>query len=229
MSFTSLPFLVALLLLSAVFFYLPWQWRGRILAAWNAAFLYMLIPNDASWIVLGLFLLSGYAVAQLLCKWPSRLLLSAYIIALVAAFSVIRRYDLVTAELPESLTSHVVGIVGLSYMLFRQIALVVDASQGQIERMSLWTYANYQLNLFTLLSGPIQRYQDFHDQWEKLEPVLEDDHAVRMAYLRLLTGIIKLAVVATIFLSLYNRSADALAQSEGGASELARPEVIGHF
>ena len=176
MSFASLEFLVALLLLSAIFFYLPGrQWRQGLLAACNAGFLYLLVPNAESWIALGLFLLSGYVVALLLRKWPSHILFSAYLIALVAAFLVIRKYDLVTANLPESLAVHAVTIVGLSYMLFRQIHFLVDAFQGQIERTSLWAYANYQLNLFTLLSGPIQRYQDFHDHWEKLSPVLEDE------------------------------------------------------
>ncbi len=230
MSFASLQFLVTLLLLSAVFFYLPGQqWRQGLLTSCNAVFLCLLIPNFASWVALGAFLLSGYSVARLLSKWPSHLLLSAYMVALVAAFLVIRKYDLVTAHLPESLAANAVSIVGVSYMLFRQIHFLVDAFQGQIERMSLWTYANYQLNLFTLLSGPIQRYQDFHGQWEKLGPVLEDAHAVRKAYLRLLIGVVKLTVVATIFLSLYNRSADALAQVGDHRSELARPAIIGHF
>ena len=52
-----------------------------------------------------------------------------------------------------------VEIVGLSYMLFRQIHFIVDSMQGQIERPTLWAYLNYQLNPFTLLAGPIQRYQ----------------------------------------------------------------------
>jgi len=230
MSFASLQFLLALLLLSAVFFYLPGQqWRAGLLAACNAAFLSMLIPNAASWIVLGVFLLSGYAVAWLLCKWRSLMLLSAYIIALIAAFSVLRGYDLITAHLPKSLTAHAVSVVGLSYMLFRQIAFLVDTFQGQIERMSLWTYANYQLNLFTLLSGPIQRYQDYSVQWEKLEPVLEDDQAVGRAYLRLLIGIIKLSLVATIFLSLYQRSMNALVPADGSISQLGRTAIVGHF
>ena len=63
---------------------------------------------------------------------------------------------------------HVVRITGLSYMLFRQIHVLVDAAQGQIERISLWSFVNYQVNLFTLLAGPIQRYQDFDEQWQTL-------------------------------------------------------------
>jgi len=230
MSVASLQFVAALLLLSAVFFYLPGsQWRQGLLAVCNAAFLYLLIPNGASWVALGLFLLSGYAVAWLLRKWPSHMLLSAYLVALVAAFLIMRKYEFVTANLPDSIAAHAVSIVGLSYMLFRQVHFLVDAIQGQIERLSLWAYVNYQLNLFTLLSGPIQRYQDFYDRWKELGPVLEDGHAVRRAHFRLLIGLIKLAFIAAFFMSLYQRSAQALIQADGGASALGQYAAIGHF
>jgi D-alanyl-lipoteichoic acid acyltransferase DltB (MBOAT superfamily) len=230
MSFASLQFVITLLLLSAVFFYLPSkQCRWGLLAVCNAIFLFLLIPNTASWFALGLFILSGYALAQLLRNWPSRILLSAYLVVLIAAFLLIRKYDLVTALLPEPLALHTISIVGLSYMLFRQIAFLVDAIQGQIERMSLWTYANYQLNLFTLLSGPIQRYQEFHDQWQELCPVLKDGHAVRRAYFRLLMGIVKLTVLATTFMLLYQKSSATLIHAADSASELGRFDAIGHF
>jgi D-alanyl-lipoteichoic acid acyltransferase DltB (MBOAT superfamily) len=230
MSVASLEFLIALLVLSSVFFYLPGpQWRQGLLAACNAGFLYLLIPNAVSWAALGAFLVSGYTIGLVLRKWPSNLLLATYLLVLVAAFLVIRKYDLATANLPESLAAHAVSIVGLSYILFRQIHFLVDAAQGQIEKTSLWSYANYQLNLFTLLSGPIQRYQDFHEQWERLNPVLEDEHAVRKALLRLLIGIVKLTAVATIFLSLYQRSAEALTPIAGSDVQLGRSAAIGHF
>jgi D-alanyl-lipoteichoic acid acyltransferase DltB (MBOAT superfamily) len=135
----------------------------------------------------------------------------------------------VTAYLPEPLILQAVTIVGLSYMLFRQVQFLVDAKEGQIEQASLWSYANYQLNLFTLLSGPIQRYQEYREQWEKLDPLLLDDHAIRKAYFRLLAGLIKLAVLGTVFLSLYQRSADALLPALGSVSRLDRTTAVGHF
>ena len=68
--------------------------------------------------------------------------------------------------------NRVIAVVGLSYMLFRQIHFLVDVSQQQIERVSLWAYANYQLNLFTILSGPIQRYEEYDEQWRTLASAL---------------------------------------------------------
>ena len=98
MSLSSLQFLVALLLLSAVFFYIPGL-RGRqaLLAACSAGFLYLLVPNAESWIVLAVFVLSGFGTALVLKRWPSGWVLGAYVLALVFAFVVIRKYDFVMA------------------------------------------------------------------------------------------------------------------------------------
>ena len=230
MSLGSLQFLLPLLLVAAVFFYLPGRrWRQGVLAGFNVAFLYLLVPNDTSWAALAVFLMSGYGVARLLSKWPSRVLLWTYLVVLIGAFAIIRKYDLVMALLPASMLTYAVSIIGISYMLFRQIQFLVDTMQGQVEHLSLWTYANYQLNLFTLLSGPIQRYQEFRQQWHELAPALEDGHAARTAYLRLLIGVLKMTVLATAFLSLYQHSAGVLMAAAGSGSRLQRSVAIEHF
>jgi D-alanyl-lipoteichoic acid acyltransferase DltB (MBOAT superfamily) len=86
----------------------------------------------------------------------------------------------------------------------------VDVTQGQIERLSLWSYLNYQLNLFTLLAGPIERYQSFRADWDCLLPVLPDQHAVLRAYLRVFIGMIKVAYFAKICLFWYEFMASRL-------------------
>ena len=84
-------------------------------------------------------------------------------------------------------------------MLFRQIHVLVDASQGQVERLSLWSYVNYQVNLFTILAGPIQRYQDFDEQWRTLAPALADLHELLQDCMRLLIGVVKIGLIAPFF------------------------------
>jgi alginate O-acetyltransferase complex protein AlgI len=230
MSVPSLQFLIALLFLSATFVYLPGTHsRQIVLAACNAGFLWLLVPNAGSWAALLVFLLSGYGVARLLQRWPSRALLFSYLICLIAAFLIIKKYEFATFYLPASISAHALSIVGLSYMLFRQIQVLVDALQGQVEQLTLWSYANYQLDLFALLSGPIQRYQDFQSQWTTLSPVLKTNHAIQAAYFRLLIGIIKMAVVATAFFSLYQASSDTLLQPGADVSHLSRGTALRGF
>jgi alginate O-acetyltransferase complex protein AlgI len=230
MSVPSLQFLIALLLLTALVVYLPGpKSRQVVLAACNAGFIWLLIPNAGSWVVLGLFLLSGYAVARLLQRRPSRVLLLTYLVFLVFAFLIIKKYEFVTSYLPTSVSAHALAIVGLSYMLFRQIQVLVDAAQGQIDNLSLWSYANYQLNLFALLSGPIQRYQDFQEQWEILGPHFNADYSIQTAYFRLLIGVVEMAVIATAFYSLYQQSANTLLQPVGALGHLSRTEALKGF
>ena len=154
--------------------------------------------------------------------------MAGYLVALVAAFLVLKQYavldwpflllkqfpilervlprafpqsprELLGIPIQDGVLQHLVRIVGLSYMLFRQIHVLVDASQGQIEHISLWSYVNYQLNLFTILAGPIQRYQDFDEQWQTLQPVLADPHELLQNCLRLLLGVLKIALIAQVF------------------------------
>ena len=70
-------------------------------------------------------------------------------------------------------------------MLFRQIYFVVDAKEKQIENLSFVAYLNYQLNLFGLVAGPIQHFQQFEEYWREPNPLLEDRHEICHSYLRI--------------------------------------------
>jgi D-alanyl-lipoteichoic acid acyltransferase DltB (MBOAT superfamily) len=213
---SGIEFIAAVLLAAAIFFWLPaTRLRQLLWACGNFFVLWLVLPNAASWGVLTIFLLSGYVVARVLTKWPSGWLLSGYLALLVAAFLVLKQYAILEWILPRALMQspmqvlgipvrdgvlqQVVRITGLSYMLFRQIHVLVDASQGQFERISLWSYVNYQLNLFTILAGPIQRFQDFDAQWQKLQPALADPHDMLQNCQRLLLGVLKIALIAPLF------------------------------
>lgn len=167
---------MAVMVIAAVIFFLP---RGLprqiLLAVSNAAFLSLSIPNVNSAIATAIFVLSGFVVAEFLRRTLNHrarpYLLAAYIFLLLAAFVVLKEYQFLGILFPPGVISRRISIVGLSYILFRQIHYVVDVSEGQIEQTSLWTYLNYQFNLFTLYSGPIQRYQHFTESWRWLAAI----------------------------------------------------------
>jgi len=212
-SVCSLEFLVCVMLGSAVFFWLPTvRLRQAALALANAGVLYVLIPNAESGFALGTVLISGYLVARLLQRRPKQSLLAGYIVLLVAAFLVLKQYEFLAYLLPAELLHHTLAVVGISYLLFRQIHVAVDALQGQIEHLSWWRYLNYQLNLFGLLAGPIQRYQDFQRDWDTLAPLAVDAHSILRNYIRMFVGVIKVAVIAWACLALYNSQITRLAE-----------------
>ncbi|HED65209.1 MAG TPA: hypothetical protein ENJ09_06590, partial [Planctomycetes bacterium] len=211
MSVTGLELLLLVLFIST-FFYSIRSVRGRrfTLTILSLVFLHSLIRGWTTWGILIAFLLSGYGAALVLRRWPRRSLLWMYIIALGAVFMVLKRYVFLEAILPESWFEHSVSILGLSYMLFRQIHFVVDTMEEQIERPSLWAYLYYQLNVFTLISGPIQRFEDFDRQWDRLEPPFRCREEVLGSYLRILIGLFQVAVLGTFFYGRYETAvADA--------------------
>ncbi len=218
MSVSSLEFLIVALLGTAFFFYIPTApLRRGFLALCNAAFLALLIPNMPTWLMLTAFLLSGYLVAKLFGVWRSPWILGAYILALVAVFVWLKEYAFLDYLLPAWMLTNPFAIVGLSYMLFRQIHFLVDVYQGQIEDLSLWIYANYQLNLLMILSGPIQRYQDFVEYWNRCTPIISDTSELLNAYLRVFIGVVKIALFGAWCLEYYHSSMAHLTGAATGA------------
>ena len=82
-----------------------------------------------------------------------------------------KRYDFLSTWVPVpidwDLDVHPIELVGLSYMLFKLIHMLVDEWQGRLAAFNLWSYLNYQLSFFTLTAGPIQRYNDFAARLEQ--------------------------------------------------------------
>jgi len=228
MTIASTEFLLALMLVAGTIFFLP---RGLprqiLLACCNAGFLFLCIPNLTSAIALAIFILSGFLVGE----WTRRnqnpraryYLVAAYLIALLNAFVVLKEYQFLSFIIHPGTISRWVSIVGLSYMLFRQIHYVVDISEGQIECCSLWAYLNYQLDLFALYAGPIQRFQHFSQSWNSTAPILLTTHQRLKSFARLFIGILKVSLLGVLALKVSQRGSDEqiYARSLSGLTKFA--------
>jgi alginate O-acetyltransferase complex protein AlgI len=223
MSVTSARFIFVWLIVSAFFWFLP-AGRSRRLAfgVLTVAFAVTFIPNVPTVAALLVFLVSGYAVATLLRARPSKFIFMASIALMVAVFIVLKRYDGLQFILPANLLNLPIAILGLSYILFRQIHFMTDAMQGQIESCSIGSYLMYQLNPLTILAGPIQRYQDFHGFWKNQEPLVQDQHDLMATYQRMFWGLIKVAVIAPLFLTLWTNATSAYSESLSRQSLMPR-------
>jgi D-alanyl-lipoteichoic acid acyltransferase DltB (MBOAT superfamily) len=198
-----LEFLAALFAGSAVYVYLPGVLARRFfLAACSLLFLYLFLPSPITALTLLAFVGSGYLAGRVLAVHPSRSLLTAYLAVLVGAFVYLKRYAFLQLLPGDSWLEHTLDLVGLSFIFFRQIHYVVDAKQGEVRDFSLWAYLCYQLNPFTLLAGPIQRYQQFQKDWEVLLPRHADATELRLAFLRILVGVVKVSLIGEVFLRL---------------------------
>jgi alginate O-acetyltransferase complex protein AlgI len=237
MSVSSVEFILFVLVLAAIYPWVPGKLaRQMLLALCNAVVLYWACFDSTTamgWTlaILAAFLLSGYAMGKLLRRRPNGSLLAGYLIILICVFVYLKKYSFLQSILPASILAHPISIIGLSYMLFRQIHFLVDAMQGQIEAPSLWTYLNYQLNLTALLAGPIQRYQDFARYWDASELVVRSGPELIAAYQRIFWGVIKAALIGSLCMSVYKSSYATLQLELSGKAQwvVTRRSVIHYF
>jgi D-alanyl-lipoteichoic acid acyltransferase DltB (MBOAT superfamily) len=141
------------------------------------------------------------------------------LVGLTLVFVFLRGYTLFGAPLlPDSLAARVIGLVGLSFLFFKVIHVVVDAAGGTIERLPFTSYLNYCLNFTTVAMGPIQRYQDFAAQWHARPGETLGFEAQIDAANRVLRGLLKAFALAP-FLAPF-ALAPGLSVETAGAGEL---------
>ena len=147
------------------------------------------------------FLLVGFVFARLVQRWPR--FTAPAVMVLVAGFVYLRGYDVVVTLLPSGFWNAALATAGLSYLLFKVVHVVVDSSGGALPRIGFWSYIAYCLNFTTFLLGPIQRYQNFIEQWEgRVEPLAPDLASHLDAINRILRGYIKKWVLADLLTGL---------------------------
>lgn len=149
-------------------------------------------------VALALFVVPPYLLIRRI--WGSRRPTAAAIIAAmilweVLLFIYLRKYEWVGEA---AWLDHPVAVIGLSYMLFRIIHLIVEAPHLGHLPIGPVRYCTYLIAFWTLLSGPIQRYEAF---CEGLESVGRPDETTALsAAHRLVNGLIKAFVFAPVLL-----------------------------
>jgi D-alanyl-lipoteichoic acid acyltransferase DltB (MBOAT superfamily) len=173
--------------------------RRLAFLALNLTFLWgmLLGPVGASSTLV--FAVLGYLLVQLAMR-KGLTGLTLGIALYVAVFVYLRRYDFVVWIVPDSLLTRVISTVGLSFLFFKVVHVMIDAYSGTIGRLTLVSYLNYALNFTTFTMGPIQRYQDYRDQWDGLKEAIPEDFNSHLdAALRILLGLTKAYVLAPLF------------------------------
>lgn len=130
-------------------------------------------------------------------KEPTRSLIYIPIVIQVILFIYLNQYtwvfDLLNVEIPSF-----ISILGLSYILFRQLDVLLQVNAKLVKQVDLIDYLNYLLSFWTLLAGPIQRYRDFITNFYNPAEVAHKDE---LGYLhRCANGFIKLFVGGYILL-----------------------------
>jgi alginate O-acetyltransferase complex protein AlgI len=219
----SLQFL-ALALVGALAFNL-WSaplWGRLVLLALNIGFFCTFLHGAVAAIPYASFLALGYLGIVLLQRKPQTGVLPVFIALLLLGFFILKRYSFVPAaiDLPFAYAT-----VGLSYVFFRVLHLVIDAGQGALRSaVSPLSYVNYTLNFTALVSGPIQLYPDYR-RCETARLRL-DLFVVAAAFERIVLGFFKVAIVSMLLLKLQHAAIDRLGEQHDFAARTVDFAVI---
>lgn len=199
MDIGSLPFLLSVALVAVALPLLPGKRaRQSALSVLNVGFLATFVPNPPNWAAFALVVAGSFGFLKFSKARPSGVTVFVAVTIAVAGLLVLRKYSLVQWVVPAWLWDHPIRLVGVAYILLKFIHVVVDQYQGQLAPLDFATYANYQLSFFTLVAGPIQRYNDFRRYWHALDRTPQDTRQVLLAWNRVLNGMIKMAAIAPL-------------------------------
>lgn len=178
---------VASNLTNSVFF------RRLVLGLANAIFIASYLTDYTQALPLLGFLLLGYLCVLLLSVWRSSLALCLGVLGVLGCYVFLKRFsffdDLGHLSFPY-LT------IGLSYILFRILHMMVDVRSGDLaERIDPFAFFRYTCNFLCFVSGPIQRYQDFR-AGDGIAVVDLDSTKVYEAFSRVVAGYLKFVIVA---------------------------------
>lgn len=161
------------------------RWREAVWLVLNLAFAVSLAPALTPLLPLVGFLALGY-----LCMEAHRRGLAyAPVILVLAVFIWMKRYSFIP---PALLLPPWVMTIGLSYIFFRVMHLVIDAGQDPERRVPVLRYLNFTLNFPAFISGPIQRLEDY-EAMNNLPLTLPD---LGIAVWRMVLGAFKVLVLS---------------------------------
>ncbi len=181
-------------------------WRQFVLLLANVAFLATFSLQPRTYIPLVAFLIFGY-LGVLVVRAYGRFTFWPILLATITIFIWLKKYSF----LPQSSFLHFAYVtIGLSYIFFRVLHLQIDVNSAEITApINPISYFNYTCSFATLVSGPIQLYQDF-----KASPGLAGSSlnfsVIAASSERILRGVIKTNVLALVASRLRDNAMDVL-------------------
>jgi alginate O-acetyltransferase complex protein AlgI len=181
-------------------------WRSAVLFLASFFFLGLLAQDLIVLLPLAGFLLVGYMGLALIQRGWSRAAVWS-ILAVILIYVWLKKYTL----FPHAVfLQHPYFTLGLSYILFRVLHLLIESGDGDEKRqVGPVAYLLYTLNFTTLVSGPIQRYDEFAQDQFAREPLPLGPRVIGLQIERIIRGFFKVNVLAML---LHAVQEDALAQ-----------------
>jgi alginate O-acetyltransferase complex protein AlgI len=212
MDFTSTAYLA--FVTASVLAFNAWRaiaFRQCVLLIANLVFLASFVRSPEQLAPLAGFLILGYAATRWVARWPQPWVLGFSVALIVFVFVVLKRYTFLPAGFD---LAFLYLQIGLSYILFRILQMVIDSAGGEQDaRLGPLNFFNFTCNFLCFVSGPIQRSNEYLADLEQLTRKVEETLAFSAMH-RIIKGFVKLAVISAIANFLFsNLSGVVLAQA----------------
>jgi len=209
-SFTSPTFIAFVLVVVLLTSALPTPGgRSGVLLGANLVFIASYVDSVRQVLPLGGFLLLCYAIIEGVRRRPSSTTLGVGLAIVIGCFVVLKKFSFLG---PSLTLPFPYLIIGLSYVLFRVLHLMIDARQGELAQpVSPLHFFNYTCNFLSFIAGPIQRYQDYAAHAS--QPLALNEDKVFHAFARVIAGFLKVGVASAIFKYLFDNMSGRLLET----------------
>lgn len=200
------------------------RWRRVALLAANLAFFGFFAGNLVSVLPYVVFMAIGYGAMMTTSRQKQTGWMLAGVIVILLLFFWLKRYGFIP---PALFLPFPYVAIGLSYVFFRVLHLVIESGPGGSVRQPprLVDYLNYTLHFPALISGPIQLYPDFlAKQREERLPL--DLYTLGEAAWRIIFGFFKVAIISTLLMAIQKECIASLPAASALADRVALSAVI---
>lgn len=196
MTITSLGFLLFLFLAVVVFHLSPGCWRSAIIfPATTLWFLCLVSPSTGGVAALLGFVFLFWVFLEVARRWRGHTVRFALVAAALMIFAWMKSYDFLSF-LP--LSSRIPATIGLSYILIRSLQLLIDIFESPQIRIGPVSVFSFLTAWPCLVSGPIQRYQDFQEQSASMRGFRLTEEVFLRSAERIIKGYFYVCVLADI-------------------------------
>lgn len=197
MTINSLGFLGFVAAAAAVFHVSPGRWRARVVWPFTTlAFLGLTGPSWAALLAVLGFIIAIWLATRIVVLLPGRGTLPLVLAVILVIFGWLKGYAMLS-WLP--FASQVPATIGLSYMLIRGLQLLVDMHEDSSVRPAAIDVFSFLASWPCLVSGPIQRFQDFRAQAEGMAAFRLDDDVLLESLGRMARGWVFVLVFGDFF------------------------------
>jgi D-alanyl-lipoteichoic acid acyltransferase DltB (MBOAT superfamily) len=191
-------------------------WRQFVLLSASIGFLAFFSLSPAAFVPLAAFLLFGFVSLRFMQAGAAGLFVPLLVVGIVG-FAWLKKYAFIP---PALFLDYPYVTLGLSYILFRVLQLIIDArsrSATLLGKISLVSYLNFTLNFTTLVSGPIQRYNQFASMQLAPAPLPLNLPIAGQALHRIIVGFFKVNVLSPLLLLIHTNALHSLPSAHAGA------------